>query len=90
MVPVMPNPTPPRHAYICHICGSDHVTRDAWAVWDVATQAWVLDTLFDHAHCHQCLSATRLERVLLSSPVTFAAPPLPPPSEPQAILMTLS
>jgi hypothetical protein len=84
----MPDPAPTRFAYICHLCGSDHVVRDAWAVWDVAAQAWVLDTLFDHAHCHQCLAATRLERVALSSLVTFAAPPLPPRSQPEAMLVT--
>ncbi len=63
-----------RHAHICHICGSDHVTRDAWAVWDVATQDWVIETLFDHAHCHHCLGPTRIEQVVLTSPMTFAAP----------------
>ncbi|MCP1468969.1 hypothetical protein J3E64_000640 [Sphingobium sp. OAS761] len=77
----MPEPFSPTHAYICHVCGSDHVVRDAWATWDVQAQLWVLDTLFDHAHCHQCLGATRMERVLLTSPVTFAAPDRHPSDE---------
>jgi hypothetical protein len=63
-----------RYAYVCHVCGSDHVTRDAWAMWDVDAQAWVLDTAFDYAHCHRCMGDTRLEQVVVTSPVTFAAP----------------
>lgn len=66
--------TPVHHIYICNVCGSDHVTRDAWAVWDMAAQDWVLEVAFDQSWCHRCMSATRLDRVLLTSPVTFAAP----------------
>ena len=47
---------------------------DAWAIWDVAAQDWVIDTLFDHIHCHHCLGPTRAEQVVLTSSITFAAP----------------
>lgn len=65
---------PERHAYVCNVCGSDHVTRDAWATWDVDAQDWILEVAFDHAHCHRCMGVARLDRVLLTSPVTFRAP----------------
>lgn len=69
-----PRLTPARHAYVCNVCGSDHVTRDAWAAWDVAAQDWVLEVAFDHAYCHRCMGSARLDRVVLTSPVTFTLP----------------
>lgn len=38
----------------CSVCGSNNVSRDAWADWDVASQAWVLGALFDQGFCHRC------------------------------------
>ncbi len=70
----MPLSGPIRHAYICPICGSDHVARDARVIWDVSAQNWVIETLFDQAHCQHCDDRTRLQRVVLTSPTTFAAP----------------
>lgn len=72
-LPLPPQP-PLHHIYICNVCGSDHVTRDAWAVWDMAAQDWVLEVAFDQSWCHRCMSAARLDRVVLTSPLTFAAP----------------
>ncbi|WP_230461207.1 hypothetical protein [Sphingobium sp. CAP-1] len=74
----MTEPAPVLHAYVCTVCGSDHVTRDAWAAWDVAAQDWVLEAAFDYAHCHRCMGGARLERVVLTSPVTFALPEIAP------------
>lgn len=72
----MIDPAPTRHtsvryAYICNACGSDHVTRDAWAAWDVDAQRWVLEAAFDYAYCHRCMMTCRLEQVVLTSPSTF-------------------
>jgi hypothetical protein len=50
---------------VCRTCGSEDVSRDAWGDWDVATQQWVLRTVFDYAHCHACDTETRLEEVLI-------------------------
>ncbi|WP_404335035.1 hypothetical protein AB2M62_15055 [Sphingomonas sp. MMS12-HWE2-04] len=36
------------------------MTRDAWAEWDLPTQAWVLSEIFDFAFCHQCHRETKL------------------------------
>ena len=43
-----------RCAMVCEECGSDEVSRDAWANWDTATQRWELGAVFDYAHCHKC------------------------------------
>ena len=58
--------TPDRSiAIICGSCGSDDVSRDAWADWDTREQRWVLRTAFDYAHCHRCDGETRLVEVEL-------------------------
>lgn len=44
----------------CGKCGSDEVTRDAWAEWNVAAQGWGLGAMFEHAFCHRCQAATRI------------------------------
>lgn len=53
--------------YVCNVCGSDDVSRDAWADWDTLDQQWVLRAAFDHAHCHRCDGETRLVEVELAS-----------------------
>lgn len=50
---------------ICHTCGSELVTRDAWAEWDVDAQDWVLASIYDYAFCHNCEEETRIEEVPL-------------------------
>jgi hypothetical protein len=50
----------PRVEHACERCGGIAVTRDAWAEWDVSSQAWVLSETFDFAFCHQCHRETRL------------------------------
>lgn len=46
---------------VCANCGSEDVSRDAWADWNVQSQDWVLRTGFDYAHCHACDRETRLK-----------------------------
>ncbi|PKP92356.1 MAG: hypothetical protein CVT77_09240 [Alphaproteobacteria bacterium HGW-Alphaproteobacteria-16] len=50
-----------RMTYVCAACDTTAVVREAWAAWDVATQAWRLEELFDFAFCQQCHRRTRLE-----------------------------
>ena len=47
--------------YVCGWCGSDQVTRDAWAEWDVAARRWVLGAVFDDAYCHRCEAERSIE-----------------------------
>lgn len=54
-------------AIVCAACGSKDVSRDAWGDWDEARQEWVLRTVFDYAHCHNCEGETRLEERSLST-----------------------
>jgi hypothetical protein len=50
----------PRVEFACERCGGVAVTRDAWAEWQVRSQAWALCEVFDFAFCHQCHRETRL------------------------------
>ena len=54
--------------YVCSTCGSDDVSRDAWAEWSLKEQQWVLRTEFDYAHCHRCDTETNLVEVQLNRP----------------------
>lgn len=65
--PTDPSPRP-LYAFVCNVCGSDQVTREAWAAWDVAAQAWVLNTAFDFAYCHRCLGYAQLDQLVLTGP----------------------
>ena len=51
---------------VCKTCGSNNVSRDAWANWDSAAQQWVLGAVFDSAQCHVCENGTSLAEVLTS------------------------
>ena len=55
-----------RYAMVCSRCGSDDVSRDAWADWDSAKQQWVLRCAFDHAHCHKCDGETSITEAELA------------------------
>jgi hypothetical protein len=55
-----------RIAIVCGTCGSDDVSRDAWANWDTREQEWVLGTVFDCGHCHCCDCESRLIEVQLA------------------------
>lgn len=61
--------TDKRIAFVCETCGSDEVSRDAWANWDTRSQQWVLGNVFDYAHCHGCDGETRLVEVELKGAV---------------------
>lgn len=39
---------------VCTHCGSSEVLLDAYAVWDMEKQAWVLQNTFDAAVCEIC------------------------------------
>lgn len=54
-----------RCTYVCQNCGSNRVTRDAWAEWDVEMQQWSLGSIYDQAFCHRCEVDTRLVEVEL-------------------------
>ena len=55
-----------RVTYLCERCGSNHVTLDAWAEWNVEQQEWVLGATYDHTYCHKCDSETHLVEVELA------------------------
>ena len=49
-----------RVTFLCERCGSDLVTLDAWAEWNVEEQDWVLGATYDHTFCHECEAETPL------------------------------
>jgi hypothetical protein len=55
----------PKLQMVCGECGTNDVMRDAWAVWDVATQDWVLGAVFDYGHCDKCRCETSIEELPL-------------------------
>jgi hypothetical protein len=57
-----------RIAIVCGSCGSNEVSRDAWANWSVKMQQWELGSVFDYGHCHNCDGESRLVEVELESP----------------------
>ena len=48
---------------ICSKCGSDNVSRDASACWDISTQSWELLAAYDNAYCDHCDEDCDLEEV---------------------------
>lgn len=55
-----------RVTYLCEKCGSDLVTLDAWAEWDVDQQEWVLGATYDQNFCDKCEGETHLAEVELA------------------------
>jgi hypothetical protein len=60
--------TAPRLTMVCGTCGSDEVTRDAWAEWSVEAQGWALGAVFEQAFCHRCQRAARIVEAPLPAP----------------------
>ena len=56
-----------RVTYVCENCGSDLVTLDAWAEWDVDEQEWTLGATYEHTFCHKCEAETHLVQVELAT-----------------------
>ena len=55
-----------RIAIICGTCGSNEVSRDAWANWDIGEQEWTLGSVFDQGFCHRCGCESSLVEVELT------------------------
>ena len=62
--PIIPRPAH-RIVFICTACGSDAISREAWAEWDAAQQVWSLGAMFNYAHCHSCGSQTPPREVIV-------------------------
>lgn len=72
----------PLVTHICVACGSDQVMREAWAAWDLTTQDWVLDTIFDYAYCQRCLAHRQMAQVAATDLTSFPADSMPQPAPP--------
>lgn len=45
---------------VCKTCGSHRVRRDADVMWDVNSQKWMLEGIYDNATCDDCGGETTL------------------------------
>lgn len=53
-----------KYRVVCRECGSDDVLADAYASWDVESQRWEAEDVFDKgSHCNACDGECRLEWV---------------------------
>lgn len=55
-----------RIAKACKYCGSRDIRIDAFAKWNVRTQKWELDQVFDDVHCNKCDGETSIKEVVLT------------------------
>lgn len=49
--------------YVCTSCGSDNVTCDASASWNVELQAWEICGGYDNTDCQECAGECGTEEV---------------------------
>ncbi len=49
--------------FVCSVCKSAEVVADAYAEWNMETQAWELQNVFEYSggYCNACDGPTRLE-----------------------------
>jgi hypothetical protein len=52
-----------RVKYICRVCKSDDVGRDAWTQWDMESQQWQIQNLMSESFCFKCDGETILDQV---------------------------
>ena len=52
--------------WVCDICGSADVKKDAYASFDVETQQWELHSIYNAAYCDKCGSEASISEHVLS------------------------
>lgn len=57
---------------VCSACGSEDVTKDAWAEWDIEKQDWVLQNVYDDTFCQTCEESQKVNWLPVKP-----APPIP-------------
>ena len=67
----------------CRRCHSQNVMRDAWAVWNAATQEWELGPIFDHSACNDCGAEECIEEI------TPDGTPVPPDASVQQFVESI-
>lgn len=60
----------------CSRCHSPNVMRDAWAVWNAATQEWELGPIFDHSACDDCGAEDCIEEHAATGQQLPGTPPI--------------
>ena len=67
----------------CSRCHSPNVMRDAWAVWNAATQEWELGPIYDHSACDDCGAEECIEEI------TPDGTPVPPDASVQQFVESI-
>lgn len=49
-----PQPTTDRVKFVCPVCKSDRILRNAYASWNQDTQEWELHDVYDYTLCQDC------------------------------------
>ena len=50
-----------KHNYVCKECGSAHLIKEASAMWDIESQTWFVDMIYDEVYCMECDTHERCE-----------------------------
>lgn len=53
---------------VCATCGSSDVLKDAYAVWDNASQQWELNSTYDDTTCNNCERSCKLNWIDSGTP----------------------
>lgn len=50
----------------CKNCGSENISRDAWIMWNVDQQDWIINDIFDEIYCFDCEETSKevLEEII--------------------------
>ena len=48
---------------VCTECGSDSIVIDAWAVWSIEQQGWVLGEIWNEVFCKDCDASSEFELI---------------------------
>jgi hypothetical protein len=53
-----------RFKMVCSECGSEQVLKDAYAIWSVEEQEWILHSTYDHADCEECGGECKVKEIV--------------------------
>jgi hypothetical protein len=53
-----------RFKMVCSECGSERVLKDAYAIWSVEEQEWILHSTYDHADCEECGGECKVKEIV--------------------------
>lgn len=49
--------------FVCSVCKSEDIRRDAYAEWCTSSQQWLVASVFDEYYCQNCDGDTSIEEI---------------------------